>query len=380
MKIFIFTSVHPWNDTRIFYKEAISIAKRHEVELHAPAEFDYIEKNGVKIVGLPKWNKTIDRSKIRKIIWDRIKLSDADIFWFHDPELIWIGLKIKLFHKGKVIYDIHEDYYTQILLKEWIPTKILRRLIANIYLFIEKFFLQKFDLLLLAEKYYKNRLSPKLREISIDILNYPIVESYFNKNEVEKYKSKKKFHKIIYTGGITQDRGAFNVIEGFKILLTKVDNVKLYFVGKCKDQIIIDKIKSDKKLRYKIVIIGENRFVDRGEIDREYIDADIGLALFPYSLHYNKKLLTKFYEYMINKLPIIVSDFNLWKNFIKTNECGLYVDPTEPHQIADKLLFLINHPEEARKMGNNGYKAVMGKYKWKNEEAKLFKIKELLSL
>lgn len=380
MKIFIFTSVHPWNDTRIFYKEATSLAKKYEVELHAPAEFNYMEKNGIKIIGLPKWEKTTDRNKIRKIIWKRIKLSDADIFWFHDPELIWIGLKIKLFNKSKVIYDVHEDYYTQILLKKWIPTKILKKLIANIYLLIEKFLLRKFDLLLLAEKYYKNRFSSKLLKMSIDILNYPIVGSYFDKNKIEKYKSKKKLYKVIYTGGITQDRGAFNVIEGFKILLTQIDNVKLYFVGKCKDQIIIDRIKTDKKLRDKIVIIGENRFVDREEIDREYIDADIGVALFPYSLHYNKKLLTKFYEYMINKLPIVVSNFNLWQNFIKINECGLYVDPTKPHQIADKLLFLINHPEEAKKMGDNGYKAVMKKYRWKNEEAKLFKIKELLSL
>ena len=38
--IFIGSSVHRWNDNRIYYKEAISLAKKHHVELHAPAGFE----------------------------------------------------------------------------------------------------------------------------------------------------------------------------------------------------------------------------------------------------------------------------------------------------------------------------------------------------
>ena len=39
-KIFFGTSVHRWNDNRIFYKQAVSLAKKYNVELHAPSNFN----------------------------------------------------------------------------------------------------------------------------------------------------------------------------------------------------------------------------------------------------------------------------------------------------------------------------------------------------
>ena len=52
-RIFIGTSVHHWNDNRILYKEAVSLAKKYHVELHAPAEFDKKHLKGVDIHGSP---------------------------------------------------------------------------------------------------------------------------------------------------------------------------------------------------------------------------------------------------------------------------------------------------------------------------------------
>ena len=98
-RIFIGTSVHHWNDNRILYKEAVSLAKKYHVELHAPAEFVEKHLKGVDIYGLPLWKKEKDRSIIRKELWRRLSCSDATIFHFHDPELIWIGVKAKLIFK-----------------------------------------------------------------------------------------------------------------------------------------------------------------------------------------------------------------------------------------------------------------------------------------
>ena len=116
--IFVGTSVHSWNDTRIFYKEAISMAKKYNVEIHAPADFDFKEEQNVKIFGLPLWQRVGERRLIRKLLFKRVKESSADVFHFHDPELIFLGLYVKLFKKKKVIYDIHEDIYSAILLKK----------------------------------------------------------------------------------------------------------------------------------------------------------------------------------------------------------------------------------------------------------------------
>ena len=117
-RIFIGSSVHRWNDNRILYKEAVSLSTKYRVELHAPAEFGKKQLKGIDIYGLPIWEKEKDRRKIRNELWSRLSRSDAAIFHFHDPELIWIGIKAKLILKKIVIYDIHENVSATILRKK----------------------------------------------------------------------------------------------------------------------------------------------------------------------------------------------------------------------------------------------------------------------
>ena len=70
-------------------------------------------------------------------------------------------------------------------------------------------------------------------------------------------------------------------------------------------------------------------------------------------------------------LPVIASNFSLWKQIIEGNQCGLCVDPLDPKAIAGAIDYLIAHPEEAERMGRNGQKAVQEKYNWGIEEQKL---------
>src|SRR5699024_5366883 len=93
--------------------------------------------------------------------------------------------------------------------------------------------------------------------------------------------------------------------------------------------------------------------------------------LFPPTDHYMKKELTKFFEYMSAGLPIICSDFPLWKDFMAHYECGIAVDPDKPTEIANAIHYLQMNPDEAIRMGANGKKAVIEKLNWHHEEKKL---------
>src|SRR6185437_4142964 len=56
----------------------------------------------------------------------RVALAErADIYHFHDPELMLLGLMLRL-HGKEVIFDVHEDIPRDILDKPWIP-RFLRR-------------------------------------------------------------------------------------------------------------------------------------------------------------------------------------------------------------------------------------------------------------
>ena len=65
-KIFIGTSVHRWNDNRIFHKEAVSLAKKFNVELHAPADFD---KKNIYEQYFKKDTELLEKLIDRKMNW-----------------------------------------------------------------------------------------------------------------------------------------------------------------------------------------------------------------------------------------------------------------------------------------------------------------------
>ena len=120
-KVCILTSVHPPFDARIFHKEAKSLVK---------AGYDVTLIDGVKIINLQKPRNRSER--MTKTVWSAYRKAvqlDADIYHFHDPELMPLATALKIIG-CKVIYDIHEDLPRQILSKEWLPV-VLRKPIAG---------------------------------------------------------------------------------------------------------------------------------------------------------------------------------------------------------------------------------------------------------
>ena len=83
---------------------------------------------------------------------------------------------------------------------------------------------------------------------------------------------------------------------------------------------------------------------------------------------------------MINGLPIIISNFRLWDDFINKNRCGITVNPLDAQEISKAIEYLIEHRKEAKEMGENGRKAVLEKYNWEIEKDKLYFVyKHLMS-
>lgn len=106
--------------------------------------------------------------------------------------------------------------------------------------------------------------------------------------------------------------------------------------------------------------------------------ADAGIVCLHPMVNYLLGLPVKMFEYMAVGLPVIASNFPLWKKIVEENNCGICVSPLNPEEIAKAIEYLIEYPEEAKKMGENGRKAVLEKYNWENESKKLLKIYEKL--
>jgi glycosyltransferase involved in cell wall biosynthesis len=90
--------------------------------------------------------------------------------------------------------------------------------------------------------------------------------------------------------------------------------------------------------------------------------------------NYLTGLSTKLFEYMAAGLPVIASDFPLWKGFVEGNDCGVCVNPLDTEEIARAIEYLMDHPDRRRKMGENGRNVVLEKYSWERESAHLLQI------
>jgi glycosyltransferase involved in cell wall biosynthesis len=126
--------------------------------------------------------------------------------------------------------------------------------------------------------------------------------------------------------------------------------------------------------------VNELGFLGRDEVVNTYSQSKAGLVTLHPIINYIDALPVKMFEYMAAGLPVISSDIKLWKQIIDDANCGICVNPLEPKEIAEAINYIIDNPVEAQKMGENGKKAVLEKYNWGVEEAKLFKLyKDILN-
>jgi len=368
IKITHLTSVHPRYDTRIFIKECVSLAKkdRYEVNLIVADGLGDEENSNVHIIDVGKLKGRINRIfKTAKNVLTKAVELDSDIYHFHDPELIPVGLKLKKLGK-KVIFDIHENIVEQIKDKEYLNYYV-RNFISFVYAKYEKKALKKLDMLVLAEDSYEEYYS-KLSNSTTVILNMPDIEPLkkFQVNNRNK-------NELFYIGGISNGRGLDVTIEAIKILKEDIPDIFMHYIGPVYNDVLetIDL----KGIENNIKFYGSLPLFEGLELSKT---AKVGLSILKPISNYTTSYSTKVFEYMVLGLPVVTSNFELYKNIVEKYTCGLCVNPLSPQEIADAIRYIIDNPEEAKLMGENGKKAVMERYNWGEEEKKLLNVyKEL---
>lgn len=360
-KIIHITSVHQRYDTRIFIKECQSSANNgYTVSLVVADGKGDEENSGVRIYDVGKLSGRMNRIlKTTKNAYQKALILDADIYHLHDPELIPIGLKL-LKQGKKVIFDAHEDLPKQVLSKPYLKSwqrKPLSWLIGK----YEAYALSKFSGIVCATPSIYKKFSAINKNITVNVNNFPVLGELGDIDETVDWEKKK--HQVCYVGGVTKIRGIEQVVQAMGLS----NKAQLQLVGSFSETSVYDKIKME---------FGWSNVVERGFLDRQAVkkvmkESVAGIVTFLPAPNHIDAQPNKMFEYMSAGLPIITSDFPLWKDIVDGNQCGIYVDPMNPKAIADAIDYVVTHPKEAQKMGENGRKAVLEKYNWDIEENKL---------
>lgn len=77
------------------------------------------------------------------------------------------------------------------------------------------------------------------------------------------------------------------------------------------------------------------------------------------------------FECMSAGLPVVASDFPVWREVVEGNKCGLVVNGRVPAEAAAAITCLLERPELRKEMGENGRKTVEEKYSWESQASLL---------
>lgn len=363
-KVCHISTAHPENDGRILFKQCSSLSKAgYDVSLIVTSDKEKVI-NGVKIVPLSeKSNNRIYRMFYKtKEAYNKAINVDADIYHFHDPELIPLGKKLKKIGK-KVIYDVHEDMPKQILSKKYLGNMGTRKLISKAFDKFEKINSKEFDAIITPQDWIKDKFLSYNK-------NIVIVKNFAMKNIIDKAEpmvidEEKENFKIIYIGSITQIRGIREMIKATEIFNGKVE---LIVIGEWETEELFLECKKLKGYRY-------TRYLGKLPIEEmyKYIKlADVGMSILYPTPNYKEAIPTKVCEYMACKLPVILSDFPFWRELF--GDIGIYVNPLDIKDVVNAIEYYRTNKEITNAKGIANRKVFEEKFCWSTEEEKLLNL------
>ncbi|MGH6913215.1 MAG: glycosyltransferase family 4 protein [Geminicoccales bacterium] len=353
------TSVHDIDDGRIFLKECRALtAAGFDVTLIGPSPTNR-QIDSVRILGVPGANGRLRR--MTSTTWHvlaRAVSCGAKVCHFHDPELIPIGFLLKLLGR-RVIYDVHEDCPRDILTKSWVHPTIKRPLAAAVTL-VEAAAGRVFDGIVTATPTIAARF-PAAKTITV--ANFPMLEEF--RAVAETVYDERPFQ-VCYVGHLSKVRGLFDMIDAAGQVRGGAAQSLLLAgaFGSAGEE-------AQGRARAGWQQVDYLGWIDRAGIARLMANARAGLVV----LHPNRCFIDaypiKMFEYMAAGLPVVASDFPLYREILDDGRCGRLISPADPAALARAIEWIFGHPDEAREMGEHGRRRIERLYTWQGEREKL---------
>jgi len=349
------TTVHTISDPRIFHKECRGLAALgYDVGLIACHDHDEVV-DGIRIVAVDRPQGRLDR--MLRVAWRAYRAAvaeRADLYHFHDPELLWVAVLLKL-RGRRVVYDVHEDVPKQIMSKHWIPARV-RPLVSRAFAVVEGLAARIVDGIVAA--------TPSIAEkfpgpATVVVQNFP--ETSFTRDPAAAEDRRDAF---VYTGGLMGIQGVREMAQAFALLPEGMTGTVAGRFMPAELEAEIATLPGWARVRF----LGQ---VPRAEIVRAMDGARAGVVLNHPRPNYLEAWSTKMFEYMARGLPVVCSNFPLWAEIVGGADCGIAVDPRDPSAIADAIRRLNEDPALARRLGENGRRAVGERYNWEAELVKL---------
>lgn len=357
MKIVHISTVHLRTDSRIRSKMMTSLESKYPQCTSLMVQDglgDEIDELGYPVIDTgPRLPRLMRMSLGGWRMFRSVLKRKPVIAHFHDPELIPWGIMLRLFGI-EVIYDVHEDYPEAVSENYRLP-RAVRKFLPRVVRFVEWVSTPFFSAVVSVTPQIQRRFP---HQKSFLVRNWPWASEFRDPAITQMHERPKE---IAYIGTITRNRNVLGMIEA--IGLVGDLGARLRLAGDF--AVISDRDIARQQPGWKYVDF--DGYVSRDAIADILANARAGLVVLKPVKHEMITLPIKLFEYMAAGIPVIASDFPLWREIVVSTDCGFTVDPDKPEEIAHAIKWILEHPDESSLMGRRGRAAVLERFNWESE-------------
>jgi hypothetical protein len=274
-----------------------------------------------------------------------------------------IPIALLLRSRGKkVVYDIHEDFPKDLLFKPYLPLpQWSKRFVSHLAEKFEMAACRHFSALVSVTPSIAARVQSVNRHTVI-VCNYPLPEELIGVDP-PMWQSRKQA--AAYVGTITPQRGIAEMVHA----MAHLPNALAATLEIAGDRISEEVTHLDGWSRVQF-----HGPLDQASTYRLLRSVRVGLVCEHPIPTFLEAMPVKLFEYMGAGLPVIASDFPLWRKMLRGSDCAIFVDPLNVREIADTIEYLLTHPQEAEAMGRRGKAAVIEQLNWNTQLPKLINL------
>lgn len=319
-RIVIASVLKPVNDTRMTEKMAESLAATHQYEVH--------------VIGLDaRVNPIADvhfhriapfkRLSFSRLLapWKILKLTrsiNPALIIISSHELLIPALFLKVALKCKLVYDIQENYWRNILYTGAFPF-LIRPFLAVFVRVTELLATPFVDHFFFAEKGYE-------RELTFVGKRFTVLENKMKKNAAIRTR-KRGSSNLLFSGTLAETTGVFKAIELADKLYAADPGIRLTIAGYCSQSSTLHKLQKAVAVRSHICLIGGDRLVAHHDIMSLIQEADAGIISYPENPSTINSIPTKLYEYLGCRLPILLTYHPAWTKVCMPYAAAVVYDP-----------------------------------------------------
>ncbi len=303
-RIVIASILKPVDDTRMFEKMGASLASsEYEVFIIGYPSTDKPAHPDVHFLPLPIFSRlSFGRLLAPLKVLQLIRQVSPELLMVNTHELLIVAAINRIFFGVKIIYDIRENYYRNIIDTNAFPP-VIKHFLAACVRVKERLLVPVFSWILVAERGYLKEMD-FLKSTTTVIENKCRLPQEFARNP-----SPGKT-RLLFSGTLAESTGVLQAIGLAKALHALNPDVQLTVIGFCSTAGTLRRVKQEIQNQEFITLIGGDLLVAHHQIMNAIACADFGIICYPSSKHTENSIPTKLYEYLACRLPILIQERN----------------------------------------------------------------------